>query len=43
MDRPTGSKDSKPRAVSGYYLREAPKKKSVSEGKGHYKSVQAYL
>jgi putative DNA-invertase from lambdoid prophage Rac len=43
LGRPTGSKDSKPRSVSGYYLREAQKKKSVDEVKGHYKSVQTYI
>jgi DNA invertase Pin-like site-specific DNA recombinase len=43
LGRPTGSKDSKPRSVSGYYLKEAGKKKREDEERGVYKSIQTYI
>jgi DNA invertase Pin-like site-specific DNA recombinase len=43
LGRPKGSKDSKPRSVSGYYLREASKKKSSDEGNGIFKSIGSYI
>jgi putative DNA-invertase from lambdoid prophage Rac len=43
LGRPAGSKDTKPRSVSGYYLREASKKKNADEEKGLYKSVHTYI
>ena len=43
LGRPKGSKDSKPRSVSGYYLREASKRKTYDEENGVYKSVHSYI
>jgi DNA invertase Pin-like site-specific DNA recombinase len=43
LGRPKGSKDGKPRSVSGYYLREASKRKSSDEGNGVYKSIESYI
>ena len=43
LGRPKGSKDRKPRSVSGYYLREAQKKKDKDEERGLYKSIQSYI
>ena len=43
LGRPAGSKDSKPRPKSGYYLREANKRKSVDEKQGVYKSLENYV
>ena len=43
LGRPIGIKDSKPRAKSGYILREALKKQSNDESKGTFRSVESYL
>lgn len=41
--RPKGKKDSKPRPKSGYYLREAKKRKNEDEKKGVFQSVESYM
>lgn len=41
--RPKGSKDSKPRPKSGYYIREANKRKKNDEGIGIIKPLENYL
>lgn len=43
LGRPKGKKDSKPRPKSGYYLREAAKKKSIDEQTGKFKPIEAYI
>ena len=43
LGRPKGTKDSKPRPKSGYYLREANKRKNEDEKKGVFQSVENYL
>lgn len=43
IGRPKGSKDSKSRRKSGYYLREGNKRKFTDEAKGIVKSLQSYL
>ena len=43
LGRPKGKKDTKPRPKSGYYLREANKRKSIDEKKGLYKVIENYI
>jgi DNA invertase Pin-like site-specific DNA recombinase len=43
LGRPKGKKDSKPRPKSGYYMREANKRKNEDEKKGVFQSVENYL
>ena len=43
VGRPKGRKDSKPRPKSGYYLREAKKRKNKDEKKGVFQSVETYI
>jgi putative DNA-invertase from lambdoid prophage Rac len=43
LGRPKGSKDSKQRPKSGYYIREAKKRMKSSETQGQYKSIETYL
>jgi DNA invertase Pin-like site-specific DNA recombinase len=43
LGRPKGKKDSKPRPKSGYYLREAYKRKGVDEAQGVFKPVESYI
>lgn len=43
LGRPKGSKDSKPRPKSGYFIREANKRMKNSEKKGQYKSIETFL
>ena len=43
VGRPKGRKDSKPRPKSGYYLREAKKRKNNDEKKGVFQSVETYI
>lgn len=43
LGRPKGKKDSKPRPKSGYYLREANKRKAENEKKGIFQSLETYL
>jgi len=43
LGRPKGTKDSKPRPKSGYYMREANKRKNIDEKKGVFQSVETYI
>jgi DNA invertase Pin-like site-specific DNA recombinase len=43
LGRPKGSKDSKPRPKSGYYLREVNKRKKLDEATGVFKSNEEYV
>jgi DNA invertase Pin-like site-specific DNA recombinase len=43
LGRPIGKKDSAPRPKSGYYLREANKRKTKNEKKGVYQSIDNYV
>lgn len=43
LGRPKGSKDSKQRPKSGYFIREANKRMKNSEKKGQYKSIETFL
>jgi DNA invertase Pin-like site-specific DNA recombinase len=43
LGRPKGSKDSKPRPKSGYYLREVNKRKKLDEATGFFKSNEEYV
>ena len=43
LGRPKGKKDSKPRPKSGYYMREANKRKTQDEKKGVFQSVETYI
>ena len=43
LGRPKGSKDSKPRPKSGYFIREAKKRMKNSEKIGQYKSIETFL
>lgn len=43
LGRPKGKKDSKPRPKSGYYMREANKRKNIDEKKGVFQSVETYI
>lgn len=43
LGRPQGSKDTKPRAKSGYILREARKKKLLDEKAGRFVPVETYI
>lgn len=43
LGRPRGSKDQKPRAKSGYILRQANRKKKQDESKGVYQSLEGYI
>jgi DNA invertase Pin-like site-specific DNA recombinase len=43
LGRPKGKKDTKPRPKSGYYMREANKRKNQDEKKGVFQSVETYI
>jgi DNA invertase Pin-like site-specific DNA recombinase len=43
LGRPKGKKDTKPRPKSGYYMREANKRKNIDEKKGVFQSVETYI
>ncbi len=43
LGRPKGSKDSKQRPKSGYFIREANKRMKLQEKQGQYKSIELYL
>lgn len=43
LGRPKGKKDTKSRPKSGYYMREANKRKNQDEKKGVFQSVEAYI
>lgn len=43
LGRPKGAKDTKPRPKSGYYIREAKKRKGIDEDRGVFQSLDAYL
>lgn len=43
LGRPKGKKDTKSRPKSGYYMREANKRKNQDEKKGVFQSVEAYF
>lgn len=43
LGRPKGRKDSKPRPKSGYYIREANKRKGQDEIKGVFQSLETYI
>lgn len=43
LGRPKGKKDTKPRPKSGYYLREAKKRKNLNEKNSVFQSVETFL
>jgi putative DNA-invertase from lambdoid prophage Rac len=43
LGRPKGKKDTKPRPKSGYYMREANKRKNQDEKRGVFQSVETYI
>lgn len=43
LGRPKGKKDSKPRPKSGYYLREAKKRKGEDQKNGVFQSIESYI
>jgi putative DNA-invertase from lambdoid prophage Rac len=43
LGRPKGKKDTKPRPKSGYYMREANKRKNIDEKKGVFQSLETYI
>ena len=43
LGRPKGSKDAKPRPKSGYFIREASKRKATDVSKGIYKEIKSYI
>jgi len=43
LGRPKGKKDAKPRPKSGYYLREANKRKKEAEKKGIFQTIEKYV
>ena len=43
LGRPKGKKDTKPRPKSGYYMREANKRKNQDEKNGIFQSIEKYI
>lgn len=43
LGRPKGSKDAKPRPKSGYFIREASKRKATDVSKGIFKEIKSYI
>ena len=43
LGRPKGAKDTKPRPKSGYYMREANKRKLQDESSGTFKGLESYV
>ena len=43
LGRPKGKKDTKPRPKSGYYMREANKRRKIDEKNGVFQSVESYI